>query len=332
MSAEDKIDAITNQIEALTLAAISEEFQTMFPQLEDEKIDAIADQVGALSLDEIYKELEGLFAQVDDEKIDAIADQVGALSVDEVYNAVEGLFAQLSAEDVDAIADQIGALSVDEIASAVEGLFAQTERISDSFKGWGESFKGWADETSKLYNDAAAGAKRAAKRTGDYFNKMYAWLAQLEDDKIDAIADQIGVLSVDEIASALEGLFAQLSAEDVDAIADQIGALSVDEVANAVEGLFALAQAEAEASDFFDWLGNVGDHVWDFVEDTAGHVAHALSGPAGKAIARAATKAFAQVKADIWSNGNEGLQRRYQTQLAWFWDLKTSIMNELRWL
>ena len=94
------------------------------------------------------------------------------------------------------------------------------------------------------------------------------------------------------------GYFAQLSAEDVDAIADQIGALSVDEVANAVEGLFALAQAEAEASDFFDWLGNVGNHVGDFVEDTAGHVAHTLSGPAGKAIARAARRAFAQTSAD----------------------------------
>ena len=53
---------------------------------------------------------------------------------------------------------------------------------------------------------------------------------------------------VDEVASAVEGLFAQLSAEDVDAIADQIGALSVDEVASALEGelegLFTQVDAE----------------------------------------------------------------------------------------
>ena len=36
-------------------------------------------------------------------------------------------------------------------------------------------------------------------------------LAQLED--VDAIADQIGGLSVDEIASAVEGLFTQVDAE-----------------------------------------------------------------------------------------------------------------------
>ena len=66
---------------------------------------------------------------------------------------------------------------------------------------------------------------------------------------MDAIADQIGALSVDEVASALEGLFAQLSAEgDVDAIADQIGALSVDEIATELEGLLA-AQLDAEAEN-----------------------------------------------------------------------------------
>ena len=89
-------------------------------------------------------------------------------------------------------------------------------------------------------------------------------------------------MSVDEVYNALEGLFSQLSAEDVDAIEDQIGALSVDEVANAFEELFALAQAEAEASDFFDWLGNAAENVGDFVGDTAGVVARKLAGPVRK--------------------------------------------------
>ena len=42
-------------------------------------------------------------------------------------------------------------------------------------------------------------------------NRWSAGLAQLED--VDAIADQIGGLSVDEIASAVEGLFTQVEAE-----------------------------------------------------------------------------------------------------------------------
>ena len=44
-----------------------------------------------------------------------------------------------------------------------------------------------------------------------------SYFPQLEDEKIDAIEDQVGALSVDEVASALEaeleGLFAQLHAE-----------------------------------------------------------------------------------------------------------------------
>ena len=71
---------------------------------------------------------------------------------------------------------------------------------------------------------------------------------QLSAEDVDAIADQIGALSVDEVASALEGLFAQLSAEDIDGIADQIGALSVDEIATELEGLLA-AQLDAEAEN-----------------------------------------------------------------------------------
>ena len=116
-----------------------------FPQVEDEKIDAIANQVGALSIDEVAAEIESWLAQLEDEKIDAIADQVGALSVDEVVAGLEGLFAQLSAEDVDAIADQIGALSVDEVASALEGelegLFAQLEADVEQW-GWHGHFNG----------------------------------------------------------------------------------------------------------------------------------------------------------------------------------------------
>ena len=40
-----------------------------------------------------------------------------------------------------------------------------------------------------------------------------SYFPQLEDEKIDAIADSIGELSVDEIAAELDGLFAQLHAE-----------------------------------------------------------------------------------------------------------------------
>ena len=60
--------------------------------------------------------------------------------------------------------------------------------------------------------------------------------------------------------------FPQISSDDVDAIADQIGALSVDVVASAVEGLLALAQLDAEAyqqrsspeilHSMFDHVGN----------------------------------------------------------------------------
>ena len=49
---------------------------------------------------------------------------------------------------------------------------------------------------------------------------------QLSADDVDAIADQIGELSVDEVASAIEGLFSQLEADDVEAIADEIEVLA----------------------------------------------------------------------------------------------------------
>ena len=46
---------------------------------------------------------------------------------------------------------------------------------------------------------------------------MMGAFAQLKDEKIDAIEDQVGALSVDEVASALEaeleGLFTQVEAE-----------------------------------------------------------------------------------------------------------------------
>ena len=73
-------------------------------------------------------------------------------------------------------------------------------------------------------------------------------------------------MSLDEVFNAAydaynAGYFAQLSAEDVDAIADQIGALSVDEVASAVEDLFALAQTEG-------WVDSLGT-VWDKTKEAA---------------------------------------------------------------
>ena len=56
----------------------------------------------------------------------------------------------------------------------------------------------------------AAIGTRASKLTS-LSNDWSRGLAQLED--VDAIADQIGGLSVDEIASAVEGLFTQVDAE-----------------------------------------------------------------------------------------------------------------------
>ena len=53
-----------------------------------------------------------------------------------------------------------------------------------------------------------------------------SYFPQLEDEKIDAIVDQAGALTLDEVYNELEGLFAQLEADDVDAIADQIEALA----------------------------------------------------------------------------------------------------------
>ena len=73
-----------------------------------------------------------------------------------------------------------------------------------------------------------------------------AELAQLSaEDTFEDVMD-VGL----DVAGAAFDIFAQLSAEDVDAIADQIGALSVDEVASALEGelegLFAQLEADVE--------------------------------------------------------------------------------------
>ena len=58
----------------------------------------------------------------------------------------------------------------------------------------------------------AAIGTRASKLTS-LSNDWSRGLAQLEDDKVDAIADQIGALSVDEVANAVEGLFALAQVE-----------------------------------------------------------------------------------------------------------------------
>ena len=114
------------------------------------------------------------------------------MTVSDVEAELEGLFSDIEAE--------------------LEGLLAQTEKISDSFKGWGETFDGWYDESAKFASDAWAGASAAADRTGEYFDKMYSHLTQLED--VEAIANQIGELTIDEVASAFEGLsLTQVEAE-----------------------------------------------------------------------------------------------------------------------
>ena len=85
------------------------------------------------------------------------------------------------------------------------------------------------------------------------------------------------------MASALEGLFAQLSAEgDVDAIADQIGALSVDEVASAVEGLF--AQLEADDEDELAQLS--AEDTLDDMVDVAFNVGMAVAPMAASGFAQ----------------------------------------------
>ena len=58
------------------------------------------------------------------------------------------------------------------------------------------------------------------------WNRVSKYFPQLSADDVDAIADQIGELSVDEVASAIEGLFSQLEADEVDAIVDQIEVLA----------------------------------------------------------------------------------------------------------
>ena len=55
-------------------------------------------------------------------------------------------------------------------------------------------------------------------------------LPQVEEGKVDAIVNQVGALSLEDVFNAAydaynTGYFAQLEADDVDAIADQIGAL-----------------------------------------------------------------------------------------------------------
>ena len=128
---------------------------------------------------------------------------------------VSSYFPQLSADDVDAIAEQIGALSVDEVAAELESWLAQL--------------------------DAEAEARRTGAEEDDYnyASLRYDYFPQVEDEKIDAIANQVGALSIDEVAAEIESWLAQLEDEKIDAIADQVGALSVDEVVAGLEGLFA---------------------------------------------------------------------------------------------
>ena len=82
-------------------------------------------------------------------------------------------------------------------------------------------------------------------------NTWTAGLAQLEDEKIDAIAEQIGGLSVDEVVAELEGLFAQAEAEAEDSFDD-----FMDFAQHEADDEAELAQLSAE--DTFEDIMDVG--------------------------------------------------------------------------
>ena len=95
----------------------------------------------------------------------------------------------------------------------------------------------------------------------------------MEDEKIDAIADQIGEMKLDELYKEAEGLFAaQLDAE---AQNQRTGAelmhSMVDDAVDSYNYAYQyFAQAEAEASDSFDdFLDGALDEVEGFVEENA---------------------------------------------------------------
>ena len=108
------------------------------------------------------------------------------------------MFPQLEDEKIDAIADQVGALNLDEVYNAVESWLAQHE-ADDEAEFAQLSAEDTMEDVLEIVAEVAPMAATA--------------FAQLEDEKVDAIADQVGELTVDEIAAELEGLFAQLHAE-----------------------------------------------------------------------------------------------------------------------
>ena len=184
-----------------------------------------------------------------------------------LYLKAVSYFPQLSADDVDAIAEQIGGLSVDEVAAELETLFA-----------------------AQLDAEAETTRRRTANElTNDIVNdafEAYSYFPQVEDEKIDAIADQIGELKLDELFKEAESLLAaQLDAEAQNqrTSAGLIHPYTLYKMAkdgkrayNYAYGL-AQAEAEAEASDFFD---DAFDMVGDFVEENALDFADQLAGAA----------------------------------------------------
>ena len=165
--------------QAAQLTSLTNTWTAGLAQLEDEKIDAIAEQIGGLSVDEVVAELEGLFAQAEAEAEDSFDDFMD-FAQHEADDEAE--LAQLSAEDTFEDIMDVGL----DVAGAAFDIFAQLS----------------ADDEEDDYN---------------YASLRYDYFPQLSAEDVDAIADQIGALSVDEVASALEGelegLFAQLEAD-----------------------------------------------------------------------------------------------------------------------
>ena len=293
--------------QAAQLTSLTNTWTAGLAQLEDEKIDAIAEQIGGLSVDEVVAELEGLFAQAEAEAEDSFDDFMD-FAQHEADDEAE--LAQLSAEDTFEDIMDVGL----DVAGAAFDIFAQLEDdyqldapiiIPHPYSWWLAQLDAEAmvddeedDYSENLFQfkyfpqvedekiDAIAN-QVGALSIDEVAAEIESWLAQLEDEKIDAIADQVGALSVDEVVAGLEGLFAQLSAEDVDAIAKEIGALSVDEVASA------LAQTEG-------WTDSLSS-IWDKTKAYASDAYDTTAEYASKAVNQ-----FPQLEADVEQWGRYG--------------------------
>ena len=185
------------------------------------------------------------------------------MSTDEILDAIKGI----SWSDVEsAVSDALSDIDLGDIVKVADAVLAQTEtqrrrRGRGKKRGWGKHI---ANAAKDFAGDVADGMVKDA--SNKIASGAFSWLAQAED--VDAIVDQVGALSLDEVAKAgedlwnelgqseadgvfgdighatddlwghVEKLFAQAEAEDVDAIVDQVGALSLDEVAKAGEDLW----------------------------------------------------------------------------------------------